>query len=397
MRVEQVIFPSGERLPMLLDDDELPVPEACEWFLRRRHLALQTLMRNSGEVLIIHRWARKRRMNIYDRIRSGKQFTEADLTSLIEELSRPQPTSNKVAKLAVSPDTRNKRLSTTSQHLLWYIDELIATPSSGEALRIELTAMREKMAKAFLDAYQSPEGDRKFHKHLTLAQARLIQDALDPEGEILHGRDARGRVRNFIIVCLLLFLGLRIGELLSLRTHDVKFGAITYVLVRKRNMSPLDTRRRPPRVKRLGRLLPIDNSRLAILLDDYITEDREWSLKHGGVNDSGFLFLSDDGTPLSADRVRQLFKELRNRFPKELPEDLTPHSMRYTFTDSVTKEMRSHGADEDHIVKCLMWLRGDSSPKSQDVYIDYAALTKEPVARFQAQFASGRNSHDVPF
>lgn len=102
MRVEQVIFSSGERLPMLLDDDDLPVPEACEWFLRRRHLALQTLMRNSGEVLVIHRWARKRRMNIYDRIRSGKQFTEADLTSLIEELSRPQPTSNKVAKLAVS-------------------------------------------------------------------------------------------------------------------------------------------------------------------------------------------------------------------------------------------------------------------------------------------------------
>ncbi len=139
--------------------------------------------------------------------------------------------------------------------------------------------MREKVAKAFIDAYRSPEGNRKFHKHLTLAQARLIQDALDPEGEILLGRDARGKVRNFIIVCLLLFLGLRIGELLSLRTHDIKFGAITYVLVRKRNMSPLDTRRRLPRVKRLGRLLPIDNSRLAILLDDYITEDREWSLR----------------------------------------------------------------------------------------------------------------------
>ncbi len=85
-------------------------------------------MRNSGEVLVIHRWARKRRINIYDRIRSGKQFTEADLTSLIEELSRPQPTSNKVAKLAVSPNTRNKRLSTASQHLLWYIDELTAAP-----------------------------------------------------------------------------------------------------------------------------------------------------------------------------------------------------------------------------------------------------------------------------
>jgi integrase len=397
MRVEQVIFSSGERLPMLLDDDDLPIPQACEWFLRRRHLAINTLMRNGGEVLVIHRWARKHRINIYDRIRSGKQFTEAELTSLIEELSRPQPTSNKVAKLAVSPNTRNKRLSTTSQHLLWYIDELIADPATGEELIIRLTAMREKVARALIDAYQSPEGNRKYHKHLTLNQARLIQDALDPEGEILLGRDGRGRVRNFIIVCLLLFLGLRIGELLSLRTHDVKFGPITYVLVRRRGMSSLDTRRRPARVKRLGRLLPIDNPRLAILLDDYITEDRSWCIKHGGVNDSGFLFLSDEGEPLSADRVRQVFKELRNRFPKELPEDLTPHSMRYTFTDSVTRVLRSQGVDEQLIVKYLMWLRGDSSPKSQDTYIDYTAQTKEAVTRFQAQFASGRNSHDVPF
>lgn len=397
MRVEQVIFSSGERLPMLLDDDDLPIPQACEWFLQRRHLAIQTLMRNGGEVLVIHRWARKRRINIYDRIRSGKQFTEAELTSLIEDLSRPQPTSNKVTKLAVSPDTRNKRLSTTSKHLLWYIDELIADSATADELTIRLTAMREKVDKALLEAYQSPEGNRKFHKHLTLNQARFIQDALDPEGEILLGRDDRGRARNFIIVCLLLFLGLRIGELLSLRVHDVRFGPITYVLVRKRGMSNLDTRRRPARVKRLERLLPIDNPRLTILLDDYITEDRAWCIKHGGVNDSGFLFLSDEGEPLSADRVRQVFKDLRNRFPKELPDDLTPHSMRYTFTDSVTKVMRSQGVNEELIVKHLMWLRGDSSPKSQDVYIDYAAQTKEAVSRFQTQFASGRNSHDVPF
>jgi len=95
--------------------------------------------------------------------------------------------------------------------------------------------------------------------------------------------------------------------------------------------------------------------------------------------------------------VRQVFKDLRNRFRKELPEDLTPHSMRYTFTDSVTRVLRSQGVDEQLIVKYLMWLRGDSSPKSQNVYIDYAAQTKEAVTCFQAQYASGRNSHDVPF
>lgn len=397
MRIEQVIFSSGERLPMLLDDDDLPVPQACEWFLRRRHLEINTLMRNASEVLVIHRWARKRRINIYDRIRSGKQFTEAELQSLIEELSRPQPNSNKVAKLAVSPDTRNKRLSTTSKHLLWYIDELITDPGTSAELVGRLTAMRKKMDTIFKDAFQKPEGNRKFHKHLTLKQARFVQDVLDPQGDIRFGRDGRGRVRNFIIVCLLLFLGLRIGELLSLKVHDVKFGPITYIMVRRRGMSTLDTRKRPARVKRRERLLPIDNSRLGILLDDYIAEDRAWCLKHGGANDSGFLFLSDEGQPLSADRVRQLFKDLRHRFPKDLPPDLTPHSMRYTFSDEVDKELRSQGVDEERAKKYLAWLRGDSSLKSQDSYIDFGAQTKEALARYQSQFASGRNSHDVPF
>ncbi|MFC6337645.1 hypothetical protein GIR22_18070 [Pseudomonas sp. CCM 7891] len=138
--------------------------------------------------MFIHRWARKRRFNIYERIRSGKQLTEADLTSLIEELGRPQPTGQKVTKLAVSPDTRNKRLSTAMGYLLWFIDELIADPSTPEQLQERLTAMREKRVKVFLNGYQSAEGSRKFHKHLTGKQAQFLQDALDPEGEILFGR-----------------------------------------------------------------------------------------------------------------------------------------------------------------------------------------------------------------
>ncbi|UVM55432.1 site-specific integrase [Pseudomonas sp. B21-012] len=257
--------------------------------------------------------------------------------------------------------------------------------------------MRAKVVTVFQDSYQKPEGNRKYHKHLTLAQARFVQDALDPDGTIKFGTDERGRVRNFIMVCLLLFLGLRIGELLSLRVQDVKFGPITYIMIKRRGMSNLDTRKRPARVKRLERLLPLDNARLAILLDNYMLEDREWCLKHGGVSDSGFLFLSDEGAPLSSDRVQHLFRDLRKRFSKDLPAHLTPHSMRYTFTNAVNAELHSQGLNEQLIEKYLAWLRGDSSVKSQDTYIDFGEQTKEAVARYQARFASGRSSSDVPF
>lgn len=395
MRIEQVIFPTGERLPMLLDDDSLPVVPACEWILSRRQLAFATLSRNMNEVMAVHGWGRKRRIDIYERIRLGRQFSEAEITSLIEHLRRPQATNRTVTKLAVSPDTANKRLSTAHRHLVWYIEELIAQSGTAFDLRDALVAMREKLLKTLLAAFQSPEGNRKFHKQLTLSQAQFLQDALDPEGSIRFGRDGRGRLRNFLMVCLLTFLGLRTGELLSLRLQDVMFGAITSISIKRRGMSADDPRGRPPRVKRLGRILPIDSPRLAILLDDYITNERQWFIDHGKGKESGFLFVSDEGEPLSADRLRQLFTELRKRFPKELPDHLTPHSLRHTFTDSVYRELRRQGIEEAQIEKILMWLRGDSSPSSQDTYINYDAQGREAVVRHQSQVASKRNASDV--
>lgn len=395
MRVEQVIFPTGERLPMLLDEDSLPVPPACEWILSRRHLAFSTLSRNMNEVMALHGWGEKRRFDIYARIRSGRQFSEAELTSLIEHLRRPLANDRTVAKLAVSPDTANKRLSTSHRHLTWYIDELIADPSTPPELQSSLIAMREKLLKIFLAAFQSPEGNRKFHKQLTLNQAQFLQDALDPEGSIRFGRDPRGRLRNFLMVCLLTFLGLRTGELLSLRIQDIQFGAITSIVVKRRGMSTSYPRRRPPRVKRLGRILPLDSPRLAILLDDYITIERQWCIDHGKGKDNGFLFVSDEGEPLSTDRLRQLFTELRKHYPNDLPDHLTPHSLRHTFTDSVYRELRRQGMEEARIEKILMWLRGDSSPNSQDAYINYEAQGREAVLRHQSQVASKRNTNDV--
>lgn len=396
MRVEQVIFPTGDRLPMLLDDQDLPVPEACDWMLSRRQRAFATQSRNMQELLVVHDWAKVRRIDLYERLRSGRQFTEAEITSLVERLRRPSNVTV-VVKLAVSPDTANKRISTTRKHMAWYIEELIADTGTSETQRKRLGDMKDKLASMLLDSMQSPEGNRSYHNHLTLDQTQFLQDALDPEGTVLFGRDSRGRLRNFLMVCILAFLGLRIGELLSLRIQDIKFGAITSIHVTRRGMSPVDHRRRPPRVKRKGRILPLDSPRLAMMLDDYIMNERQWFIMHGRSNDSGFVFLSDEGEPLSSDRVRQLFKDLRTRFPDKLPSHLTPHSLRYTFTDSVYEELRRQGKEEAEIEQILMYFRGDSSPKSQDSYIDYGARGKEALQRYQSQVASNRNAPDVLF
>ncbi|MDR8289915.1 site-specific integrase, partial [Acinetobacter baumannii] len=83
------------------------------------------------------------------------------------------------------------------------------------------------------------------------------------------------KFRNYISVGLMLFCGLRPGELLSLRVEDVEVGAISAIKVERRAPDPLDSRRPRPQIKRNGRVIPIDNKVLAIALNDYIVTWRE--------------------------------------------------------------------------------------------------------------------------
>lgn len=397
MEIVQVIFPTGERLPMLLDQDGQPVVAVCEWILTRRHRAFSTLSRNTNEIKALYLALHKQRIDLFERIRSARPFREAEITALVEHLRRPQSANKKITKLALSPDSSNKRLATSLHHIQWCFDLEILAEATSQQLREKLLENRSKLTMALLDAFQSPEGRKHMKKKLTAKQAQFIQDLLDPDGEIKFGRDKRVRLRNFLAIMLLLNLGIRIGELLSLRVRDVQFGAITTIWVRRRGMALSDTRARPARVKRASRPLPLDSPRTAILLDDYLMNEREWFLAHGKRKDNGFLFLSDEGDPLSADSLWQLCAQLRLRYPEELPTNLSPHSFRHTFSDGLYRELRAQGMSEDEIQKILMWLRGDTSPDSQDAYIDYGERGRDALQRYQQNVSSSRNAPDVPF
>lgn len=397
MQVERVIFPTGERLPMLVDEAGLPIATACEWALSRRQLAISTSSRNMNELMFLYTWLDDRKLDLFERLRSAVPFKEAELSSLIEHLRRPHSRGRKVVKLAVTPDTFNKRLSTIQRHLYWCFNVVIAGDNLPPAKRDKISENCEQLMSSLAEAFQNPEGSKRSKKHLSAKQAQFLQDVLDPEGDTQLGRSASVRRRNFLAVCLMLYLGLRSGELLSLRVHDVIFGAITSISVVRRGPSLADTRTRPAAVKRLGRTLPLDLPRVAIMLDEYVMHDRERFITHGKTVDNGFLFLSDEGEPLSSDRLRQVFKDVRTRYPKELPANLTPHSLRYTFTEGVKRELKSQGMAEADIEQTLMWLRGDSSPDSQDDYIDYGAMSRDALRRYSLSMANQGNAPDVPF
>ncbi|RZI89073.1 MAG: site-specific integrase [Pseudomonas sp.] len=397
MAVETVRLLSGERLPILLDEEGLPIVGPCEWILSRRHLAYNTLSRNANELAVMNGWLQKRRIDLFERLRSAKRFSEAEINSLIEHLRRPQQLTDKVSKLAVTPDTANKRISTVAAYLAWSFEVVITTGGLSETKREVIKENYLSAMNSLLDGRQKTDPPTKKQKRLTDQEAKFLQDILDPDGQSDFGRDRTVKLRNFLAVCILLWLGLRPGELLGLRVHDVEFGAITSIRVVRRGMSLADPRSRPAMVKRAGRVLPLDSPRLAQLLDDYIMDHRERSFRHGKAAPHAFLFVSDDGAPLSSDSLQQLFKELRQRYPKSLPPHLTAKALRHTFSDNVYRELHSQGVSEDEITKILMELRGDTAPGSQDTYIDYRAAAEDALRRYHLKIASSGSVADVPF
>ncbi len=84
---------------------------------------------------------------------------------------------------------------------------------------------------------------------------------------------------------------------------------------------------------------------------------------------SEYLIISDEGDPLSQSSLARLFEGLRERFSDSLPSNLTPSSLRHTFSCRMEATLRNNGMDEERRRQALAWLRGDSSLESQNVYI----------------------------
>ncbi|ERV37560.1 hypothetical protein Q069_00059 [Pseudomonas aeruginosa BL15] len=397
MVVETVRLQSGERLPMLLDEQGLPVPGPCEWMLVRRHLSYNSLTRNMNELAVMYGWFQRANIDLFERIRSAKRFSEAEVSSLVECLRRPQQRQSKLVKLAVTPDTANKRIGTAINHIVWCFDVVVTTEVLSDAKRDLINENRIFVVKYLLSARQKKDPPSKKKKRLTVKQAQFLQDILDPDGGSDFGRDRTVKLRNFLAISLMLLLGLRVGELLSLRVSDIEFGSITAIRVIRRGPSLADPRERPPSVKRAGRVLPLDSPRIAMLLDDYIIDHREKCMLHGKASDTPFLFLSDDGSPLTSDALQKLCSELRSRYPKCLPPHLTTKALRHTFTDQIYIDLRKAGHPEDEITHILMDLRGDTATGSQDNYIDYQEAGREILRQYHLKMASSRSAPDVPF
>jgi len=370
MKVEIIQHESGELLPLILDNDGLPNPSLNEFIISRRGKGFGTMVRNSRELIIFNTWLEKHNIDLNGRIENNHYFTEAEIKgSLVEFLRLNHEKRTKVKKLVVKPDTFNQRLITVRQYLSWYFNILIGCIPRKSGSYSFLTENKNRTLDLLEGSFiNSPPTNKSVRKALNLKEVDFLISVLNPENSNTFGRDPNVRYRNYISTMIMLYYGLRPGELLCLRVSDIEIGAISSIRVERRPPDTMDTRKPRPHIKRNGRILPIEDPLFAKSLDIYITEYRDL-LEDASDSESDYLILSDDGIPLSQSSITQFFQLVRAKYKGDLPAHLTAKALRHTFSIEMERILRNSGMGEDKRKQALALLRGDSSLSSQDAYL----------------------------
>jgi integrase len=153
------------------------------------------------------------------------------------------------------------------------------------------------------------------------------------------------RVRNELMIKILLELGLRRGELAGISVRDIDFRART-VLVRRRADDKVDPRVVQPNAKTRDRILPLSED-LAKDIQLYVVGERK---KQAGASKHPYLFVANGGRPLGLRAINKIFEKLAKHL-QDFP-DIFPHILRHTFNDNISTEMDAENtpeADEEKI------------------------------------------------
>ena len=84
----------GERLPLVVSDDGLPVPQPNQWALtvRRPRVQANTLIDDLRTIAHLYDWAQRRSIVLQDRFQTGNGLQPSELRSLFQNLRYMRPT-----------------------------------------------------------------------------------------------------------------------------------------------------------------------------------------------------------------------------------------------------------------------------------------------------------------
>ncbi len=368
-RSRWIRHPDGERLVLLLGPDGLPVALVCIFLVARyRNTGRTPNTQQSvvGALTILYEWAFANDIDLHRRFLEGRFLDVRETDGLIRAASvaKRQPASvpnivqlprgpgaPKQARAApvkhvahVALETVAIRLGYIASYLRWLaIHQLTEAGSASGAVekgRIDdmRWAIQARTPKSGLGTrQQAREG-------LSASEQSDLLSLMEPGAEGNPFSELVQR-RNFVVMRLL-ELGLRMGELLSLKVSDLDFQR-NELVVPRRHDDPEDPRLRQPVAKTFDRRLPISDD-LSSLVWKYVSEDRK-SCK--AARKHPFLIVTmqpgpNCGKPISSSGINKIFREIVSEHPRYSGR-LSAHVMRYSANDRFSELMDDQGVSPE--------------------------------------------------
>ncbi|NYZ13382.1 site-specific integrase [Azospirillum sp. RWY-5-1] len=320
---------AGERLPLLCWGDRFSPPDPL--VTRYTLTALRSrLVPNSIElalrgIALGMMFCEARDINLVRRAVRGTMLTSAELGVLHDFMRRGRRTE------VVNRTTAAQRFWAFIRYVEWIIAPVIdrITNDNNRRVALEGKAAFLRAAKAIGPKRESSVAEENpgETKMMTPAQRELFLRAIVPGSPENPFREDLQH-RNYAYLLTAYHLPLRAGELLGLKAADLDFsGAPGSLTVHRRHDNEADKRTRAPAAKTRARVLMFtDKVRGAIY--EWIMVHRRNREQFPRAAKTPFVFVNDDGDPLTAHGISSIFDTLRAAHPS-LPSNLSTHFLRH--------------------------------------------------------------------
>lgn len=384
-KLSRVVLGEGERLPILLDQSGVPL-----WYPA---LFITTQVRNASKkpntifsmlscIKSLLTWAERNGLSLEQRFGRREFLVESEIESLasyckkqlsVSEAARPEVLSvrtNERARARIAKadncngsETQYKKITYAAKYIEWLAKRIVER--DVRTIDNETLGQIKEMVKA-LKTRRPVVGA----KSTINAKKGLTDKALDRlfsiimPGNTENPFSAKVQKRNEIICRLCCDLGIRAGELLSLKVTDFDFQANT-VLIARRHDDIDDPRANQPVAKTLDRLLPLTDS-LSDSISSYVMTDRR---NTRGAKRHSFLLVTHQvgpfqGHPLSMKGLSKVFTTIKKADPEAL-EEITAHLLRHTSNELFSRKMEEDKvppAEEEKMRSYVMgWKEGSGS------------------------------------
>lgn len=403
----------GSRFSLLLDtEDGLPLFYPTAYTTTR----LVSLTANTQRVILyalkrVYDWAKLKGVDLDYRFASKKLLTMPEVESLAQALA---VNSKKGDGTTIRGSKVNYFIDVISAYFGWLFGHWITDSNAEEnralieTLQTNLTARKHKggssavakrrrIAKKLaseadaallemFDAFaptqedvpslcQPPVKYPSTEQVATLAQLNQKSRHENMAGESFSKFQYGLAHRNALALRILYDLGIRLGELLSLRYCDfisASGGDSAYIRIERNHDDVFDRRMNQPVAKTLGRTLPI-SIQLERMMLDYLGNYRA-DVPNVGYDDNSFIFVNhkagaNQGREMEISTFRSALNVIikRDKRLEKLHPHLLRHHWNYRFSEYAIKEGMTDVQTRQEREQWMGWVEGSSSARDYDL------------------------------